>query len=169
MGVSSVVIKSFFSGLLFLASAAPAHSQIKSTLKPGKATQLHPGDLIRYYKVRPADKIDGVPYQVLIVVTTGSCTVTTNKWEFINPLSDEQKADLSETIGYQDSRDFRRPQVAPTDPADPSSRLDYYLAFRRKGKTITWNSVKSAQPRLPSLFDFLEVCHYLAKKAKEPE
>jgi len=164
--------------LLSLAWVSVGQAQLKTALSPAAATQLHPGELIRYFKVRPQDLTGGLPYQVLIVVTTDAYSVKTNQWEFTQKLNDAQKEDLQVSFGYQEAKDFRRPYLAPPPPADPTdqpaatgpnSRLDYYLAFRKKGQTITWNSRKYGQPQLPSLFDFLEVCHYLARKNHEPE
>lgn len=164
-----VVSGARLAGLVAVCIPGVASAQLRAALDPAAAIRLQPGDLMRYYKVRPAEVVDGLPYQVLIIVTTNACIVKTNKWELAERLTDAQKADLKETFGYQDPKDFRRPYEPPEEPIAPRDRLDFYLSFRRQGTTISWNSIKFGKPRLPSLFDFLEVCHYLALKVKEPE
>jgi hypothetical protein len=163
-------------GVLPCPCIAVSHAQLRSLLHPKTAIKLQKGELIRYYKVRPNDRIYDIPYQVLIIVTDSACIVKTNTWEFTEKLNDAQKADLKETISYQEAKDFHRPPAPPPPPedqpeerADPSMRIDYYLSFRKQGKAIAWNSVQFGRPQLPSLFDFLEVCHYLARKEKEPQ
>ncbi len=154
-----------------LAITSVAEAQLQKALSPSQATALRPGELIRYFKVRPGDLRAGLPYQVLVVVTSDTCTVSTNLWQDVQKLNEAQRSDVRETLQYQDAKDFRRPYVPPEEPPSeatgPNSRLDSYLSFRRGGKIITWNSRKYGSPRLPSLFDFLEVCHYLARKEKE--
>lgn len=156
---------------LSLAVAAVGQAQHRTALVPSQATKLRPGELVRYFKVRPQDLQGGLPYQVLVVVTAESCTVTTNQWQYVEKLNEAQRADIRETLQYQDAADFQRPPVPPEEPPSettgPGSRLDSYLSFRRGTRVITWNSRKYGNPRLPSLFDFLEVCHYQAKKEKE--
>lgn len=156
---------------LSLLPGAVGLAQLRTALVPSQASKLRPGELIRYFKVRPQDRQDGLPYQVLIVVTLDSCTVTTNQWQVVQKLNDAQRADIRETLSYQEAKDFARPFVPPEEPpketTGPHSQLDSYLSFRLGSRVVAWNSRRFGSPRLPSLFDFLEVCHYQARQEKE--
>lgn len=156
---------------LSLLPGAVGLAQLRTALVPSQASKLRPGELIRYFKVRPQDRQDGLPYQVLIVVTPDSCTVTTNQWQVVQKLNEAQRADIRETLSYQEAKDFARPYVPPEEPpketTGPQSQLDSYLSFRLGSRVVAWNSRKFGSPRLPSLFDFLEVCHYQARREKE--
>lgn len=158
---------------LVLGLASEGRAQLRTALLPNQAIKLRPGELIRYFKVRPQDRTNGLPYQVLLVVTADSCSVSTNDWQVVEKLTEAQRTDIRETLQYQDAKDFQRPYVPPEEPpleqTGPRSRLDSYLSFRRGKTIVSWNSRKYGSPMLPSLFDFLEVCHYLAKREKEKE
>ena len=62
-----------------------------------------------------------------IVVTPDSCTVTTNQWRVVQKLNEAQRADIRETLSYQEAKGLRAPMCrrgAPKETTGPQSQLD---------------------------------------------
>lgn len=144
-----------------------ATAQIKTKLKPEKAIKLRKGELVRYFKTRPTQIENGLPYQVLIVVTEETFTVKTNAWQHTEARNLKQRASLREDIGYVTLAKLNMFPHEKGTKEEEHERLFYYLSVRQGDKTITWNSKKHDPRGQVGLIEILEVYHYFAKQAKE--
>lgn len=144
-----------------------ATAQIKTKLKPEEAIKLREGELVRYFKTRPTQMENGLPYQVLIVVTEETFTVKTNAWQHTEARNLKQRASLQESLEFVT---YERLNMFPHEKGtreDEHDRLFFYLSARKGKEIITWNSKKHDLRGQLGLVEILEVYHYFAKEAKE--
>jgi hypothetical protein len=152
---------------LAVLAACLAPAQIKTKLKPTEAMRLRKGELVRYFKTRPSEVENGLPYQVLLVVTPERCVVKTNKWEWEMTLNEKQKQSLKEDLDYLDYAHLNNYKHDKGTPEEERTRLYMYLQARKGKRIIRWNS-KVYEPRgAVLLIEKLEVWHYFAKQEME--
>lgn len=147
--------------------ALSAHGQIKKKLAPETATRLGPGEVVRYFKTRPHEIENGLPYQVLIIVWPDHAIVKTNKWEFHMTLNGAQRQSLKEDLGYLDMEHLNMYKHEKGTPEEERGRLLMYLTAKKGKQTIRWNNKAYDARGQVLLIEALEVYHYFGRQERE--